>query len=854
MLCQPKVNPNQKQTTTKESILTMVSHFPVDTNVSVLGEKGWIQTLPYPLGYRWKEFTHEFQALEQGNESSNFPFFLVSLNGLMMRLSTALLVGEFCRVCIQKEEVLDYIGEKLKSSSDGMWRQVIVKLLEFFESQPISLSIRELCRALQKVYPIPGNKKGIHALQVMQQMIELRNQLLHSTKRLERTEIQLCLEKIKVLFGSLSPVFRGYVLGYVGGHYYLYRGSFPEKLVVLLHQGYQRLLSQDQPESIFFDISEDFASVFDKDGSIAWWSGKRDEQPISLWPLVCGNTTHDAHSEQERHDLLFLNGWEQHRVAYISYWDTAPHDDQQLGISLVAFQRFWNRNWREHRVPRRKPRDIVDYSLFSKRYRDCFVGRESEIQTILRFATTSNRFYGILQGAPGCGKTAILANMYCRWRDPWKSDEEFWPIHVLPLWYFASPFDRGNRRLSFLNTVISQMDEYLEPDIPSLRQQRVSDYSDEWVSVEQEFLDKLQSFQRRWDYLCRVSQEQGKHVILFLDGWDDVDCLLQDASVLTCLRQISRTSSNHILFSCSGVGLQIIKQQMGLGVDDLYSVTRDSSWSGLAKREVSRWLRDLYPGKISRRVWHTLSVLWMESNTQNRVSTGLADHALERVVPQYLNIVADGLFQNLVSLDRIESIPSDLEQWCERILLEIPTFHHGLIHRLLGILAIVPGFGCDEWFAQLFSFEKNNGVAWFASEIAEMRRNVNQHLVFCGERYQIFHQPWRAFLLKRFRSDELVRSLLEPWLNYILCVEQDWKQPVYQQVLCCLLEMNTILSWYSKEPDWIHISHFFHHHTMWREYRKGMRTEQRDEVFAILSRKGVEKMASIFFENLDGPR
>ncbi|MEC7988302.1 MAG: hypothetical protein VX278_24255, partial [Myxococcota bacterium] len=126
--------------------------------------------------------------------------------------------------------------------------------------------------------------------------------------------------------------------------------------------------------------------------------------------------------------------------------------------------------------------------------------------------------------------------------------------------------------------------------------------------------------------------------------------------------------------------------------------------------------------------------------------------------PFYLRFVLDGVYQKRIFLERSETIPDSLDDAFEMKWVGLPEANNFLCHRLLLYLAIMRDHGDDELFVELFNREKIVDEPLTASDIAETRLHIGKLLIYDGDRYTIFHDRFRHFLVGE-QKDPIAEAL-----------------------------------------------------------------------------------------------
>ena len=134
----------------------------------------------------------------------------------------------------------------------------------------------------------------------------------------------------------------------------------------------------------------------------------------------------------------------------------------------------------------------------------------------------------------------------------------------------------------------------------------------------------------------------------------------------------------------------------------------------------------------------TLDTVWKASTKHSESS---AD-------PFYLRFLAEGLDSGQISAHRPETVPTSLDDAVDEMWMNLPGDRDFLLHRLLCTLAVMFDYADDELFAELFSRDIPEGAEPLRpDDIAQLRSQAGKLLVYDGERYNLFHDRFRSFLV-----------------------------------------------------------------------------------------------------------
>jgi hypothetical protein len=664
--------------------------------------RGLADSLPYPLSYKWNEFLLEFEKFEKGYGSSNFPFLLASLNGLALRMIAFVAVSEYVASGASDAWANESIVPGLRHPSDGTWKQLFEVVWRVHKKGHVSLPLtRSLGEALRRKYKLPGSKKGSHSLQLMNGLIALRNQLLHGSRSFATDELKVFCLHICCLYRAMEVM---------GGW----------KWVLEAEKGRTNCMGG----VLVWELSDSYPLHGVAPGVVRV-SVNDGEDAVSLWPFL-------VYSEALPDDLYCLNGWHDEGVEFLSYRYARHFQYDEVGVQrheLLAYMR---------RIPVAPiPADVrFDFSEQTSAHAAHFVGRRRVLRHVMDFLMDRTRPYGMIKAYAGMGKTALLSVLHQRFL---QGDD--WPHDVFPVWHFCSATEGQNHPVWFLRSMIAQIDGLLGRD-----QQEYPTHLD---MLREDFRERL---------VCLQQECQGKHVVLIVDALDEalersfgsslIPALLPTieecgdvVSVLVSYR-VDQTHHN-----------ELVERLLPVDIRAAWDIPGCCPLSGLSYAEVEELFHQLQLDiPLSE---GTLEAIWHTSATRSgrREVDGTAD-------PFVLRFLVDACLDGVIAPNHPETVPESLGALFDQFWNELPTKHDYFVHRLLGLLAVMKDVGGDDFFAGLFSMQEGHlgGESLSLHDVAERRLTINKMLVFSGDRYRLFHDRFRAYVLSRFRPVELVRE------------------------------------------------------------------------------------------------
>jgi hypothetical protein len=114
--------------------------------------------------------------------------------------------------------------------------------------------------------------------------------------------------------------------------------------------------------------------------------------------------------------------------------------------------------------------------------------------------------------------------------------------------------------------------------------------------------------------------------------------------------------------------------------------------------------------------------------------------------PFFLRFIAEGVDSGRIDLARPETVPATLDEAFDELWMRLPADHGFLVHRILGMLAIMRDYGDDEMFAALLGGAEG-AEPLTVLDVAALRAEAGKLLVYDGDRYGLVHDRFRQFLV-----------------------------------------------------------------------------------------------------------
>ena len=666
--------------------------------------------LPYPLGLRLRQLLLANRRRQEGESEPQFPFEVCAVMGVVVRLSALILIRAYVESGRNNAQSNDLIVTKLRAPSDGGWLEVSQRLgksLKGRGASPLADLVQTALTSSPALDPSVKKKAGgaKTAGAALQQLIKFRNDLVHGEPITDGM-----LERAMAL---LELVVRGFA-------------PLATHALRVRHKGKTWSLNGNVPTPVTDDPSlpEDEPCLVPADNAHA---------PLSLSPLLrfrAGEGAEDVDVDFD--ELFFLNAGSLQRLSYIGYRAAGQVDGKSLG-SYEAFKQFM----RKIPTPPMPVDPCLDFSGLMVSHSRLFVGRGTVLAEIAAVVHNRPGQYAVLKALAGMGKSAIFATILQevtnrtlpeseRIETPASAvvrDDDRWVFH------FCMPTDGRNSPTVALRSLIAQI-----CDAFSLPRKK-------WLSHDLEELkdDKFPGL------LAAVSGclEGDSRLVVVVDALDEGFGAEKD-SVAAC---IPTGTYENVLFLLSyrvnqlGENSRVEKELVPVAQERRIQLETADPLAGLTRADVVQFL-DKVSGMHGQGAVpvSVVAAVWDAASRDAREGAPAAD-------PFYLRFVANGVQSGSIRLARSETVPESLDDAFEEMWMALPTGRDFLCHRVLLTLGIMREYGDDELFATLFNRTRAAEDRLLPDDVAAVRVKAGKLLVYDGDRYGLFHDRFRTFLV-----------------------------------------------------------------------------------------------------------
>ena len=707
--------------------------------------------LPYPLGLKLQAIRAGARARFEGEAAPDLPFLIAAFSGLCLRLCTLVAVHAYVvTVGAADNDLNRLIVDKLRSPTDGNWRDVVNQLrARVSQADPRAARFYAWLDAPGRVpsggagWEMPGycvtaalpKDKDVRTVDaVLGRLVTFRNTLMHGNVP-SPADLDLALLYVEaVARGAQRALDHTTLQVRSGDRAWMVMGLVPQPFA---------------PAPM--DLADEVPTlVFEPDADAP--SDAPRLEPLPLAPLL--HFRPGATVGVDIDELYFVNAAALARLQYVGFRAGAHADGKELG-TYEAFKAFWER------IPvTPSPKDpVLLYDDLAAYHAQVFVGRGEvldEIEGALVSAEAEGRYLE-LRALAGMGKSAILAMLYARQlpaisahgsitgknrTTPTAARHVAGAPAAAPLpgawaFHFCAQTDGREYALVALRSVMAQLCDQAGLD-------RDAWLANDLKEIKEQMLPSL---------LVKVADLCGT-VVVVLDALDESTGSDEDA-LAGCLPTGESLSTGVTVLISWRVDAQnragrVDRQLSRISADLRVRLTTADPLAGLAREHVAVMLERIAGAAgVGSASSATLDAVWTAATTD----TAAAD-------PFFLRFVSEGVRDGRVDLTRAETIPASLEDAFEGQWIALPTEPNFLAQRMLLLLGILREYGDDELIAEFISQDPAYGQAVSAQDIAVVRQSLGKLLVYDGDRYGLFHDRFKRFLVGE-QKDPIAEALGE---------------------------------------------------------------------------------------------
>ena len=679
---------------------------------------------PFPIGSQLSILIHDAKMIDEGESKPQFYLSLCSISSLILRYLASISIQLYIE--LTKASALDFNTKMVKiieKATDNQWQNITKDILQYIKdacknkeqkqhwmtNKPEAMTLyKEMSSAFDSSVWNTIHKEEVDAnhlfnlsrkgnrvdlkktSDLLTHLVYFRNKIIHAEKIPQERYQGTVIALISIMV-SLKKVWE-YKLGVqVGDHLW----------------DLSRIVPKKQQKKLF-------------EGEKQVYLYKGDTILLNLSPLLCVPQT--IKQEDDLEDVFFINVGVLKDLNYLSF-QSAEH---RAGKTLGTYEQFkkYMASIPTPPIPKEDRYDFEDYATDKAKH---FVGRKDVIDEISEQIKNPEVSYIELRALAGMGKTAIMANLYQK-REPDPEEESIlhnycWAFH------FCMNTDGRNTAIRAYRSIISTITTNLQINNPK-----------KYLSWElKELKERFTMLLNGKDVEKQLAKKNFSRLIIAIDALDEgfggeegvvefIPPHLNESVVFLVSYRVNTEIKNQ--------RVQNVLQQ--LPEQKTHILNAANPLKGLMESDVREFLRKIQGEETQEK---TFAQVWTAASQD--LEGQYAD-------PFYLRFVLDGVQQNRVFLSRPETIPSSLDDAFEEKWLSLPRDFHFLGHRLLLTLAIMRDHGDDELFLELFNRNKRNPEEdedLSLHDIVQTRISIGKLLIYDGDRYSLFHDRFRYFLV-----------------------------------------------------------------------------------------------------------
>lgn len=640
--------------------------------------------------------------------------------------------------------------EILRKPSDGAWSQLVFapsagkehSLLSVLNKRDVqnsglrtiqaNLKSVRFSQSLGDALGLP-NKSPKQLNELVDVFVQFRNQMVHGIFLRTRPPVEsvdVMLKLLDLLIAALDPVLSQVV--FVPTDDGLVEAMGPTMGLMSERTLSKEIQTQYRNQPL---IIEDNRIL-----SLSPWVTVADLQSL-LEDLSDGEMNNGIHL----HEVCFCNRFESDLLYYLGFTakGQVPHSELQDGqTAMETYTQFTQmmEAFRLRSAPSqaRTQDPIIRFDELAQFHGENFVGRTDILASIEDFIAHPPTPIGVITAAPGMGKSAVLTHFYRQFGA--ENSTDGWIFH------FAARHNQRDNVFLGLRSLIAQGERQLDA---------LSTKSTKRKSLPWSYEDLCVRLEQTLNVLGQAMQSQNKRAVLVLDALDEQTPRpgTPPESIFGSLPEII---PNNVVVLVS-VRIDQSGHPVGISQGDL----RPPKASGIP---LAHPLTGLTETDVAELVYERLHISPSDITPQvmDKIVQGARRPEDGTLDPFYLRFLADKIREESLNLTEPQNIPNGLAAFFQDIWMSLDTGQDFLLHKILGMLSEMEGYGSDDLFGEVLAIP--------SEMVSKMRFEINKILLLTVEdgeaQYGLFHDRFRWFIQSKFTERDKVHHFHDPLLQF----------------------------------------------------------------------------------------
>ncbi|MEC7983705.1 MAG: NACHT domain-containing protein [Myxococcota bacterium] len=459
----------------------------------------------------------------------------------------------------------------------------------------------------------------------------------------------------------------------------------------------------------------------------------------------------DADDEEEilsLSEICFFNRFESKLVHYLGFAARAqlPHTDLVESERAESAYRLFSERMEILRLKAapaaaRRQNPIQRFDELAGFHGENFVGRSDVIGSIEGFIADPPAPMGVVTAGAGMGKSAIFTHFYRQHGG--KESNSGWIFH------FSARADQRDNAILGLRSLIAQAEQQI---------QRNQDKAPKYPPLPWSYDDLCARFETVLTDFGNCMAAKNLRAVVVIDALDE-QAPRPGAPPESIFKGVPEDIPENVVVLVSvridNEGRTVAIEPGYLGAPRGLPIPKASPLTGLTPDDVKELVKEKLAEEKPDLANVSQAVLDRVAEASQRPEDGTLD-------PFYLRFLADGVREGTVDLSEAGNVPAGLENFFDDLWWGLDTSHGFMLHRILGMLSEMEGFGADALFAEALKKPEE--------DVAKMRFGINKLLVQSGAgsgeaRYGLFHDRFRWYVQSKYRERDKALQLHIPLLE-----------------------------------------------------------------------------------------